>query len=593
MAPISAQKRDSSRRDFLLSAGVFAAAFAGTRLEASSADESSRSSQPQSRPSAQPASEHAVGASPGVTKLTLAEAEKLAGIAFTDSEREQMIKTIGDQLGRLRGRASLGYLPNTLAPATVFNPVIPGVAFERSFPHLQSLFTRTSEDPGPVPSDDQEVAFAPLTKLSRWVERREISSTRLTEIYLERLYRLDSQLKCVITFCEGRARKQAARADAELANGHYRGPLHGIPWGAKDLLDTIGIRTTWGAEPFVRRMPTDDANVVKMLDDAGAILVAKLSLGALAYNDTWFGGRTNNPWKLDQGSSGSSAGSAAATAAGLVGFSIGSETYGSITSPCLRCGTTGLRPTFGRVSRAGAMSLCWSLDKLGPICRRVEDCMLVLAAINGSEPDAADPAAMNVALHFNASRSVIGLRVGFDPKWFQEKGTTELDRQALEALNRTGVKLVDVSLPDWPYDTLLNILLCEGAAAFEEITRENVDDTLKWQDAEAWPNTFRQSWFIPGIEKVQADRFRRQCMQMMATKFENLDAMVSPSFAGSLCLITNNTGHPSLTVRTGFSPEGTPHGITLIGRLFDEGTLCRIGMALEAEVDVWSKRPPI
>jgi Asp-tRNA(Asn)/Glu-tRNA(Gln) amidotransferase A subunit family amidase len=452
---------------------------------------------------------------------------------------------------------------------------------------------RTPNDPGPLPTNEEDIAYAPLTSLSRWIERRELTSARLTDIYLERLYRLDPQLKAVITFCEARARKQAARADVEIAAGTYRGPLHGIPWGAKDLIDTAGIRTPWGAEPFTRRMPEHDAAVVRTLDEAGAVLIAKLSVGALAYNDIWFGGRTNNPWNLQQGSSGSSAGSAAATAAGLVGFSLGTETYGSIVSPCMRCGTTGLRPTFGRVSRAGVMALCWSLDKVGPICRTVEDALLVLDAINGGARSAADPAAVDLPLNFNAGRSVTGLRVGYDRRWFEGREAHALDRAALEALNRTGVKLVEMDLPHWPYESLLLLLLCEAAAAFEDLTRSDMDDQLKWQDPEAWPNTLRKAWFIPGTEFVQAERFRRRCMMMMREKMEHLDAIIAPSFAGSLCLLTNNTGHPSLTLRAGIKEDGTPHGITMIGRLFDEGTLCRIGIALERELNVWQRRPPV
>jgi Asp-tRNA(Asn)/Glu-tRNA(Gln) amidotransferase A subunit family amidase len=590
---------DKTRREFLLSTGVFSAGVLASPALALRQQAPEGSAQSQAgRESATPNSIEPPASVAGVTKATFAQAEKLAGIQFTDAERQMMASTIGEQLRLFQARLNQPYPPNWLAPALVFDPRLagpsPGVARK-----AQPL-VRSQTDPGPLPRHDQDIAFAPVAHLSRWLERRQLTSLRLTEIYLDRLKQLDPKLKCVITLCEVQARRQAARADAEIASGYYRGPLHGVPWGAKDLLDTKGIPTTWGAEPFKNRVPESDAAVVQKLDQAGAVLIAKLSLGALAYNDIWFGGRTSNPWNLKQGSSGSSAGSAAATAAGLVGFAIGTETYGSITSPCMRCGSTGLRPTFGRVSRAGAMALCWSLDKIGPICRTVEDCALVLGAISGATDasrsagvENGDPSLIEAPLNFDAARSVTGLRVGYSPKWFAEAESNELDRQALDAARRTGAKLVEINLPDWPYDILLSILLAEAAAAFEELTRSGRDEELKWQEPEAWPNTFRRSWFIPAIELVQADRFRRQCMQMMAQKFEHLHAIIGPSFAGSLCLLSNNTGHPSLTLRSGFNADGTPHGITLIGRLFDEGTLCRLGMALERELDVWRQRPAL
>lgn len=592
---MTTQTPSSTRRDFLLTSGVFAAAFASPAL----AHAQQKEQKPQDKPAANQTQQDEDGLeeskpAPSITAATFAEAEKLANIEFTEAERKMLAESIGEQLERSKERLNHPFHPNTLAPALRFDPRLPGMKFNMG----SASFHRSENDSGPLPSNDEDIAFAPVTKLSRWIEKRQLTSVRLTDIYLERLKRFDPQLKCVITLCEERARRQAAQADKEIAAGKYRGPLHGIPWGAKDLLDTAGIATTWGAEPYVDRVPTDDAHVVKMLDEAGAVLVAKLSLGALAYNDIWFGGRTNNPWNLKQGSSGSSAGSAAATAAGLVGFAIGTETYGSITSPCMRCGTTGLRPTFGRVSRAGAMALCWSLDKIGPMCRTVEDCMLALAAINGGDSTLSDPSFIEAPLHFNASQPLKPLRIGFSPSWFEEAPANDLDRSALEALKKTGVQLVEIDLPDWPYESLLQILMCEAAAAFEELTRTNRDDELKWQAAVAWPNSFRKTWFIPGIEVVQADRFRRQCMQMMAERFEKVDALIAPSFAASLCLITNNTGHPSLTVRCGFrkaredAPE-TPYGITLIGRLFDEGTLARIGMALENELKVCERRPPL
>jgi Asp-tRNA(Asn)/Glu-tRNA(Gln) amidotransferase A subunit family amidase len=576
-----------SRREFLLSAGVFAAGMlAAPGLAQSPQNQNAPSPQPQPQDDQITAPAELP---PGVDQTTIAHAERLACIEFSDDERQVMLKTLGDQLAIIDARHRQPYLPNSLAPALTFDPRPPGLVI--SYQGDPDRF-QPSRIPRDTPPDRREMlAFLSVTQLGDLIRRRLITSTKLTQLYLERLKEFDPKLKCVITLTEELALKQAARADAEIAAGQYRGPLHGIPYGAKDLLDTAGIRTTWGAEPFVDRVPTEDAVVVKRLEAAGAVLVAKLSLGALAYNDIWFGGRTNNPWKLDQGSSGSSAGSAAAVAAGLVGFAIGTETYGSIVSPCMRCGATGLRPTFGRVARTGAMALCWSLDKIGPIARTVEDCMLVLNAINGADPG--DPSSLNMPLSYDARQSMRNVRVGFNPAWFTEKPANDIDRETLEVVESLGAKLVEIDLPQWSYDTLLNILLAEAAAAFEELTRTNLDDTLTWQEPQAWPNTFRQSWFIPAIEYIQADRFRRQCMNMMAQRMEKVDVILAPSFGASLLLITNNTGHPALTLRTGFKDDGAPHGMTLIGRLFDEGTLCALGRAIEREIEVWDSQPPL
>ena len=528
----------------------------------------------------------AEGTGPPITQATLAEAEKLAAVEFTEAERAVILKGIKDDVARYQRRRSQA-LANHLAPATVFDPRLPSVQIDAE----SRPIVRSEVDPGRLPIDNQDIAYAPVTSLSRWIERGELSSLRLMKIYLDRLKRIGPKLQCTITLTPERAVSQASRADQEIAEGRYRGPLHGIPWGAKDLLDTAGIKTTWGANPYKGRLPKTDAAVVRRLDDAGAVLVAKLALGALAYGDIWFDGRTNNPWKVDQGSSGSSAGSAAATTSGLVGFSLGTETLGSIVSPCMRCGATGLRPTFGRVARTGAMALCWSLDKIGPICRTVEDCALVLSAING--PDADDPASLAIPFNFDATQAAKGMRVGYSPKLFEGKRATDLDRRVLEAARTVGLQLVEIDLPAGPYGALMTILLVEAASAFETLTLTDTDDELVWQEPEAWPNTFRQTRFVPAIEYVQAQRLRREAMEMMAERFRSVEALISPSYAGGLLLVTNNTGHPSLTIRCGFKPDGTPHGITLWGRLFDEGTLCRIGMALESGLGVWDRRPGV
>jgi Asp-tRNA(Asn)/Glu-tRNA(Gln) amidotransferase A subunit family amidase len=498
-------------------------------------------------------------------------------------------------------------LEPSIAPATQWNPMLPGLYAVTK----RDQFLRTKADPGPLPAKDEDIAYAPVYKLSRWVEQRKLTSKRLTNIYLDRIERFNSKLHCVITLTRDFALASAKKADEEIAAGHYRGPLHGIPFGVKDLLDTANIPTTWGAEPFRDRVPTKDATVVQRLHEAGAVLVAKLSLGALALNDVWFGGQTMNPWLLEEGSSGSSAGPGAATAAALVAFSIGSETGGSIVSPSMRCGLTGLRPTYGRVPRTGAMTLCWSLDKLGPMTRSVEDAMLVLRSITG--PDGTDLASVPSKLDFDAAAPVHGLRVGYFPKWMKESPATDVDRAALETVKKVGMTPVEVSIPDWPYDSLDLILFAEAAAAFEELTLNHGVDLLKAQVPDAWPNIFRQSRFLSAVDFVQADRFRRKVAQEMARVFTEVDLLLVPSLRDEMLTLTNFTGHPSLTLRAGFvevaearsdwapdpnkplpkfsPPRRVPHGVTLIGRLFDEGTLGRAGLALEQAFAVVEERP--
>jgi len=546
---------------------------------------------------------------PEISPTTVSEAEKLVQIKMTDSEVAVAASSWRPNMAALYERRTgprKVELEATLAPATKWNPTLADVKAA-----VRDRFVRSTANPGPLPTSDEDMAYAPVTKLSRWIEQRKLTSTRLTQIYLKRLQQFDPKLRCVITLTTDHAMAQAKQADAEIAAGKYRGPLHGIPWGGKDLLDTAGIPTTYGAEPYRNRVPKEDAAVVKRLNDAGAVLVAKLSLGALALNDIWFGGQTMNPWLLEEGSSGSSAGPGAATAAGLVGFSIGSETGGSIVSPSMRCGLTGLRPTYGRVPRSGAMTLCWSLDKLGPMTRSVEDTLLVLHAISG--PDAGDLASVPSHFDFDANASVKGLCVGYFPKWMQEAPATEVDRAALKAVEQAGMKPVEVSIPDWPYDSLNLILFAESAAAFEDLTLSGGVNELKAQVPDAWPNIFRQSRFLSAVDFVQADRFRRKVAEEMARVFSNVDLLLVPSLRDEMLVITNFTGHPSLTLRAGFvevsearsdwapdpqhplpklsPPRRVPHGVTLIGRLFDEGTLGSAGLALERIFGVREQRP--
>jgi Asp-tRNA(Asn)/Glu-tRNA(Gln) amidotransferase A subunit family amidase len=593
-----------SRRDFLTASSLaILGAAAGSRLNAQNL-----SGLP---PGAPPAFGAGAEFGPEVTVNTFAEAEKLVQFSMTNPERELAARTWRRTLASVYERRSGPRkleLEATLAPATQWNPLLPGLKPAEQ----RDRFIRSRGEPLPLPATAEDIAFATVTELSGWVEKRQLSSERLTRIYLERLERFNSQLRCAITITGDLALRQAKQADQEIAQGRYRGPLHGIPWGAKDLLDTAGIPTTYGAEPFRNRIPKEDAAVVKRLRAAGAVLVAKLSLGALALNDIWFGGQTMNPWLPEEGSSGSSAGPGAATAAGLVGFSIGSETGGSIVSPAMRCGITGLRPTYGRVARTGAMTLCWSLDKLGPMTRGVEDALLVLQAISG--PDPGDTGSVPSHLDFDAKASVKGLRVGYFPAWMKQPPATDVDRAAFETVKKVGMVPVEVSIPDWPYDCLNLILFAEGAAAFEELTLSGGLRELTAQVPDAWPNLFRQSRFLSAVDFVQTDRMRRKVAEQMARVMSEVDLLLVPSLRDEILVITNFTGHPSLTLRAGFvevrqarsdwapdpehplptfsTPRRVPHGVTLIGRLFDEGTLGAVGITLERAFQVAAERPP-
>jgi Asp-tRNA(Asn)/Glu-tRNA(Gln) amidotransferase A subunit family amidase len=599
-----------SRREFLTYSSL---GLVGAALQAQVAGQTPEQNQ-QSTPGAPTAFGTAPAVGPEVSAATFAEAEKLVQVEMTAADRAQAALNWRMQMApsyELRTGPRKLELESTLAPASQWNPSIPGIMNAKQTQSHGAAFVRSMGPAAPLPAKEEDIAFAPVALLSRWIESRKLTSERLTEIYLHRIERLDPKVHCIITLTRDHALALARKADAEIAAGHYRGPLHGIPWGAKDLLDTAGIATTYGAEPYRGRVPTADSAVVARLNAAGAVLIAKLSLGALALNDIWFGGQTMNPWLLEEGSSGSSAGPGAATAAGLVGFAIGSETGGSIVSPSMRCGVTGLRPTYGRVARTGAMTLCWSLDKLGPMARSVEDTMLVLNAISG--PDPGDLASVLSTLPFHAGASVAGLRVGYFPKWMKESPATDVDRAALETVKKLGMNLVEVAIPDWPYDSLNLILFAEAGAAFQELTLSHKVDQLKAQVPDAWPNVFRQSRFLSAVDFVQTDRFRRKVAQEMAIVFSQVDLLLVPSLRDEMLVITNNTGHPSLTLRAGFvevsearsdwapdpkhplpkfsPPRRVPHGVTLIGRLFDEGTLAQAGMALETAFGVAGEHP--
>ncbi|MGD8698156.1 MAG: amidase [Gemmatimonadales bacterium] len=529
--------------------------------------------------------------SPRITKEMLDEAERIAGLEFDDTERDLMLQGLNSNLESFEMLRAVA-VPNDLPPALYFNPIPPGTSVDR-----MEVPTRRSEvGIDRVPSDPEEIAFLPVTHLAKLVETRRITSLDLTRIYLERLKKYGPKLECVITVTEELALQQARRADAELSSGRYRGPLHGVPWGAKDLLAEDAYRTTWGARPYKDQVIDEDATVVRRLEEAGAVLVAKLTLGALAWGDVWYEGRTRNPWNYEQGSSGSSAGSAAATAAGLVGFSIGTETWGSIVSPCTRCGATGLRPTFGRVSRQGAMALSWSMDKIGPICRSVEDCALVFDAIHGK--DGRDLSIVDLPFGWDASFDPRQLRVGYLKSAFAEERENQEewqrhDERTLETLRGLGIELVPIELPRLPVGAMSFVLSVEAAAAFDQLTLSNRDDLMVRQVRNAWPNVFRQSRFVPAVEYLQANRVRTLVMQAMAETLSEMDAYVAPSFIGDNLLLTNLTGHPCVVLPNGFRSDGTPTSITFVGRLFAEAETLALAKAYQDATDFHLRRPTL
>jgi len=525
-----------------------------------------------------------------ITKEMLLEAEHLTGLEFTDGERDLMLEGLKSYLEKYEKLREVT-LDNSVVPALQFNPIPPGVTFDKQQQPMKMSPGRELK----VPSNLEELAFWPVTDIAPLVKSRQVSSVELTNMYLDRLKRYDPKLHCVITLTEDLALEQARRADREIAAGRYRGPLHGIPWGAKDLLAVKGYKTTWGAMPYKDRTIDYDATVVRRLDEAGAVLIAKLTLGALAWGDVWFGGKTRNPWNPEKGSSGSSAGPASATAAGLVGFSIGSETHGSIVSPSTVCGATGLRPTFGRVSRYGAMALSWSMDKIGPICRTVEDCAIVLDAIYG--PDGKDPTVKDLPFNWDAARDTKGLRVGYLKSDFEherkDKRWQANDTASLDELRRLGIDLIPMELPDYPIDAMGFILNVEAAAAFDDITRDNRDDLLVRQIKNAWPNRFREARLIPAVEYVQANRLRTLVMNAMEQRLSDIDVYVSPSWEGRNLLLTNLTGHPAVVLPNGLTDENTPSSITFTGGLYGEDEALALAKAYQDATSFHLQHPTL
>jgi Asp-tRNA(Asn)/Glu-tRNA(Gln) amidotransferase A subunit family amidase len=526
-----------------------------------------------------------------VTKEMVTAAAALIGLEFTDQEKDDLVQTLGNPMGLLSQVRQIP-LANSVPPAVRFDPELPGRAVKGGV-RLRLVDDRRGAKTQVVkPTDPYQLAFLSVAEQAELVRTRQVTSMELTRLYLDRLKRHDPALQCVVTLLEARALNQARKADEEISEKKYRGPLHGIPWGAKDLFAVPGSPTTWGTGPYRDQMLDTTATVVERLDQAGAVLIAKLTLGELAMGDVWYGGTTKNPWKLDQGSSGSSAGPGSATAAGLVGFSLGTETLGSIVSPSARNGVTGLRPTFGRVSRHGAMALCWSMDKVGPMCRSAVDCGLVLDAIHGA--DGRDPSAVDRPFGWHPGKKISQLRIGYLKSAFDaDHPTKRFDDAALEVFGRLGLKLIPVEIETTiPVQALSIILQAEAAAAFDELTRSNRDDQMTRQGRGTWPSNFRTSRFIPAVEYLNANRARTILMRDLDRLLGQLDLIVTPSFGGVQLLATNLTGHPSLTMPSGFREDGTPVSITFVGRLFGEADLLAAGEAYQNATGFHRRHPP-
>jgi len=520
-----------------------------------------------------------------VTVAMIAAAETVLGLTFTVAEREMMVQDLNGAVRSLANLRSVA-LPNEVAPALIFHLEPPPAS------STVPAAARARIRPVARPGSDSALAWLTVAELSELVRTRAVTSEELTRLSLGRLKQHDPALSCVVTLTEERALAQARQADAEIAAGRWRGPLHGIPWGAKDLLAVPGYPTTWGSPIYRDQQLPATATVVERLDAAGAVLVAKLSLGELAQGDVWYGGTTKNPWNLEQGSSGSSAGPASATAAGLVPFTIGSETLGSIVSPSTRCGVTGLRPTFGAVSRAGAMALSWSMDKLGPMCRSVEDCALVFDAIRG--PDGKDLTVRQASFAWQPDRPLSGIRVGMlEAAFAPDRAAKPFDDATLVVLRGLGIPLAPVTGPtELPVAAMRIILSAEAAAAFDELTRENLDDLMVRQQRGAWPNSFRSARFISAVDYIQANRLRTLLMRQMDAAMRDVDVMVAPTSGGNMLLITNLTGHPTVVLPNGFTEQGTPVSITFIGQPFREAELLRVALAYQDATDFHRRHPP-
>lgn len=516
----------------------------------------------------------------------ISEAQNLIGLKFDTAEQNMMKGNLSEYLESYENMRRV-HLENSTAPALIFRPLLPKTSLplkdESQFMPYPGLER---------PESDIDLAFMTVGQLSWLYRTGQVSSVELTNIYLDRLKKHNDSLNCVVTLTENLALEQARQADKDFTEGNYHGPLHGIPYGVKDLFAVDGYKTTWGARPYENQLINETATVVKKLEDAGAVLVAKLSMGALAMGDRWFGGRTNNPWNLRQGSSGSSAGSAAATSAGLVGFAIGTETLGSIVSPSTRCGVTGLRPTFGSVSRTGAMALSWSMDKIGPICRSAEDCAIVFNIIRGE--DGIDQTVSDRSFNYDANSSIDNLRVGYFENAFKERRARRSNSdEVLKVFRKMGVKPepVNIEFRGNPVESMNIILTAEASASFDELTRYDLDTLLSSQQRWSWPNTFRSGRFIPAVEYIQANRHRSVLMAQMEDLMKDYDVIITPSYGGNQLLITNLTGHPCVVVPNGFDDRGSPTSISFIGGLNGEEAILKVAAKYQ-EATGWDEMHP-
>ena len=520
-----------------------------------------------------------------ITKKNIENAEQIIGLDFSNTERDSMVESLNDQLNNYKKIREL-HLKNSIPPAILFNPIPVGF----KFPKEQKPVEFSDYSYVKMPSDKNKLAFYSIGELAELIKTKQITSTELTKFFIERLKKYDPSLHCIITITERRALQQAKLMDEEIAKGKYRGLLHGIPFGVKDLLATKDYKTTWGATPFKDQLIPEDATVVTKLENAGAVLCAKLTMGALAWGDVWFGGMTRNPWDTTKGSSGSSAGPASSVSAGLLPFAIGTETWGSIVSPSTVCGTTGLRPTFGRVSRTGAMALSWSMDKIGPICRTAEDLAIVFNEVYGE--DGIDQTLYNIPFNYKPNIEFKNLKIGYLKKDFDKEYDFHLnDSLTLAKIKELGVELIPIELPELPVEDLAFILNAEAAAAFDKLTRSNKDDLLVRQIKNAWPNVLRSARFIPAVEYINANRIRFLLIREMEKLMRDIDIYIAPSWEGDNLLLTNLTGHPCVVLPNGFSESGTPTSITFIGRLFGEGRLIAFAKAYQDATDFHKKHP--
>ena len=518
-----------------------------------------------------------------ISKRDVASAEKLAGLTLSVSERDSLLSTVNQRVEQYQSLREVA-LPNHTPFPLLYDPLPAGMNPPRGRDQFKFNDVKVF-----LPENLEACAFMTVPELAHLIRTRQVTSEALTRMYIDRLKRYQDQLQCVVTITEELAIQQARKADMEIARGQYKGLLHGIPWGAKDLLSVPGYKTTWGATPYKDQMIQKKGTVVRKLEEAGAVLVAKLTLGALAWGDVWFGGKTRNPWDIEQGSSGSSAGPGSATAAGLVGFSIGSETWGSIVSPATRNGVTGLRPSFGTVSRAGAMALSWSMDKLGPMTRSVEGAAIVFEIIRGS--DNLDRTVRDIPFIYPSKRGVRNLRIGYVASAFADSLVSKNDKASLEALKDIGLNLIPIELPEFPTGALSFVLQAEAAAAFDELTRSNNDDEMVRQVQNAWPNVFREARFIPAVEYINANRARTLLNQKMSELMNSIDVYIIPSFFKDNLLRTNLTGQPCVVLPNGFNEKGRPTSISFIGGLYGDGKVLAVAKAYQ-EATSWHKNYP-